>query len=49
MMGQLEDAIRFYAKDPISFVEDIIRARPDEKQKDILRSLRDHPMTSVRS
>jgi len=48
-MDQLKDAIMFYAGEPICFVEDIIRARPDEKQKDILRSLRDYPMTSVRS
>ena len=43
------DAIRFYANEPIYFVEDIIKAIPDEKQRDILRSLRDYPMTSVRS
>lgn len=48
-MGLLEDAIRFYADDPIYFVEDVIHASPDEKQRDILRSLRDNPMTSVRS
>ena len=39
------DAIRFYANEPIYFVEDIIKAIPDEKQRDILRSLRDYPMT----
>lgn len=48
-MGMLEDAIQFYADEPIYFVEDIIRASPDGKQRDILRSLRDYPMTSVRS
>ena len=43
------DAIRFYAKEPIYFVEDVIKAIPDEKQRMIMRSLRDYPMTSVRS
>ena len=43
------DAIQFYAKEPIYFVEDVIKAIPDEKQRMILRSLRDYPMTSVRS
>ena len=47
MLGN--DAILFYADNPIYFVEDIIQAKPDEKQRDILRSLRDYPMTSVRS
>ena len=44
-----DDAILFYADEPIYFVEDIIRVTPDQKQRDILRSLRDYPMTSVRS
>ena len=48
-MIALEEALLFYAKEPVYFVEDIIRARPDNKQRDILRSLRDYPMTSVRS
>ena len=43
------DAIQFYAKEPIYFVEDVIKAIPDEKQRMIMRSLRDYPMTSVRS
>ena len=43
------EAILFYADEPIYFVEDIIRANPDQKQREILRSLRDYPMTSVRS
>lgn len=43
------DAILFYADEPIYFVEDIIKATPDQKQRDILRSLRDYSMTSVRS
>ena len=47
MLGS--DAVLFYADNPIYFVEDVIRAKPDEKQRDILRSLRDYPMTSVRS
>ena len=49
MMDSLDEAIWFYAKEPVYFVEDVIRARPDEKQRDILKSLRDYPMTSVRS
>ncbi len=44
-----DEAILFYADEPTYFVEDIIRAKPDQKQRDILRSLRDYPMTSVRS
>lgn len=44
-----DEAILFYADEPTYFVEDIIKATPDEKQRDILRSLRDYPMTSVRS
>lgn len=44
-----DDAILFYADEPIYFAEDIIRVIPDQKQRDILRSLRDYPMTSVRS
>lgn len=43
------EAIRFYANEPVYFVEDIIRAIPDEHQRNILRSVRDNPMTSVRS
>ena len=48
-MGKLSDALLFYAEEPVYFVEDMIRVNPDEKQRDILRSLRDYPMTSVRS
>lgn len=43
------EATLFYANEPIYFVEDIIRANPDQNQRDILKSLRDYPMTSVRS
>lgn len=42
-------AIHFYANEPVYFVEDIIRAKPDKIQRDILYSVRDYPMTSVRS
>ena len=41
--------ILFYANEPVYFVEDIIRAKPDENQKAILRSVAQEPMTSVRS
>ena len=49
MKGLSREAVLFYAGEPVYFVEDIIRAVPDRNQRDILRSLRDHPMTSVRS
>lgn len=48
-MGRLEEAIRYYARNPVDFVEDIIRAKPDSNQKAILRSVEAEPMTSVRS
>ena len=37
------------AEEPVYFVEDILRAKPDENQKAILRSVAQEPMTSVRS
>lgn len=43
------EAIQFYANEPVYFTEDIIRAKPDKNQIDILNSVRDYPMTSVRS
>lgn len=43
------DAILYYADHPVEFVKDIIRATPDPKQADILRSVAANPMTSVRS
>ena len=42
-------AICYYADHPVEFVEDIIRAKPDTRQKDMLRSVADSPMTTVRS
>ena len=48
-MSRLKKAIRYYSKNPVDFVEDIIRARPDDNQKAILRSVAAEPMTSVRS
>lgn len=44
-----EEALFFYANEPIYFVEDLLHANPDQHQRDILRSIRDYPMTSVRS
>lgn len=44
-----EDAILYYADHPPQFVEDIIGARPDPEQANILWSLRDNRMTTVRS
>lgn len=43
------EAIDYYADYPVEFVEDIIRAKPDDNQKDILNSVARYPMTSVRS
>lgn len=48
-MGIREEAILYYARNPVDFVEDIIRAKPDDNQKAILRSVEAEPMTSVRS
>jgi phage terminase large subunit len=42
-------AVLYYAEHPVEFVEDIIKAKPDPKQADILRSVAGNPMTSVRS
>lgn len=44
-----EDAVLYYAKRPVYFVEDIIKARPEPYQADILQSVADNTMTSVRS
>ena len=43
------NAILYYADNPVDFVEDIIRAKPDPHQRDILNSIAKYPMTSVRS
>ena len=43
------EAIMFYADHPVEFVEDIIRARPDRLQREMLQSVADNPLTSVRS
>ena len=48
-MNLTSDAILYYADNPVDFVEDVIRARPDRHQKDILNSVAQYPMTSVRS
>lgn len=44
-----EDALLYYAEHPVEFVIDIIGATPDDIQADILQSVQDNPMTSVRS
>lgn len=44
-----ERAVRWYAKHPVEFVHDIIKARTDPNQAKILQSVADHQMTSVRS
>lgn len=43
------EAIKYYAVHPVEFVQDIIRATPDDKQAEILNSIVVNPMTSVRS
>lgn len=44
-----EEAILYYAKHPVHFVEDLIGVKPDPEQAKILQSVADNPMTSVRS
>ena len=46
-MNLTSDAILYYADNPVDFVEDIIRAKPDSNQKAILNSVAKYPMTSV--
>lgn len=48
-MNLTSDAILYYADNPVDFVEDIIRAKPDVNQRNILNSVAKYPMTSVRS
>ena len=48
-MNLTSDAILYYADNPVDFVEDIIRAKPDSNQRAILNSVAQYPMTSVRS
>ncbi|MBQ8331121.1 MAG: terminase B [Clostridia bacterium] len=48
-MSLSQEAILYYADHPVHFVEDLIGATPDEKQAQILQSVADNPMTSVRS
>ena len=48
-MNLTSDAILYYADNPVDFVEDIIRAKPDSNQRAILNSVAKYPMTSVRS
>jgi len=48
-MNELERAILFYSSHPVEFVKDVIRATPDPEQAQILRSLVDNSMTTVRS
>ena len=48
-MSLSQEAILYYADHPIYFVEDLIGVTPDAKQSEILQSVADNPMTSVRS
>lgn len=48
-LSMTTDAVLYYADNPVEFVEDIIRAKPDRNQRDILNSVAKYPMTSVRS
>lgn len=49
MAAIMGNEVLYYADEPVYFVEDIIRAKPDSNQRAILRSLAQEPMTSVRS
>ncbi len=42
-MNLTSDAILYYADNPVDFVEDIIRAKPDSNQKAILNSVAQYP------
>lgn len=44
-----EEAILYYADHPVEFVEDVIQAKPDPQQAEVLRSVARNKMTSVRS
>lgn len=44
-----KEAIMFYAEHPVEFVEDVIHAKPDNIQAEILNSLVNNSMTTVRS
>lgn len=46
---ELTEGIRFYRKKPVRFVTDIIGATPEPYQAEIMESVRDNPMTTVRS
>ena len=48
-MGISQEAVFYYAQHPVHFVEDVIRAKPDIQQAQILQSVADNTMTSVRS
>ena len=49
MVNLTSDAILYYADNPVDFVEDIILAKPDTNQREILNSVARYPMTTVRS
>ena len=46
---ELQEAIDYYYDHPVEFVEDILKADPDEWQKRVLRSVASNPKVSVRS
>lgn len=48
-MSLSAEAIQWYSRHPVEFVQDVIGATPDEEQAKILQSVADNPMTSVRS
>jgi len=43
------EAINYYADHPAEFVEDLLHVKPDPIQAEILRSVAQNTMTSVRS
>lgn len=48
-LSELREAREFYKTRPVEFVEDVLRVSPDKEQKDILSSLVENTMTTVRS
>ena len=44
-----DELVDLYYDDPVGFSEDVLDFHPDDKQKEIMLSVRDHKRTSVRS
>lgn len=48
-MGMSNEAILYYADHPVEFVTDLLKVKPDPYQADIMRSVNENQMTTVRS